>query len=365
MGPVSDVHAASERLALLLTGGGGRCRRLLAAAPGDGSPLARLASAGAAAALLTAARQALAERVPALLERVIAAGWRWLTPEDSEYPSLLGQVSDPPLGLFVRGELAPAPRVAVVGSRRPTAYGRQVATMLGEELARAGVVVLSGMARGVDGAAHRGALEVAAGVTWAVWGTGPDRVYPPEHGSLAEEIAGRGALLTEYPPGTPPRRHHFPERNRILAGLADAVVVVEAAARSGALVTARLAVDEGREVFAVPGSIFSELSVGPNALLRVGARPLLVPADVLDLLDLEAEVAVGPAPDTTSTLEGHLALGESVTADELAARAGVSVGDVLALLLELEVAGVVARSPDGRYSRRRAAGPRRIDGGSE
>ena len=366
MGTVSEVCASSERLALLLTGGGARCRRLLAAAPGgDGRPLARLASAGASPALLTAVRQALAERVPTVLERVIAAGWRWLTPEDPEYPALLGEVSDPPLGLFVRGELAPAPRVAVVGSRRPTAYGRQVATMLGEELARAGVVVLSGMARGVDGAAHRGALEVAGGSTWAVWGTGPDRVYPPEHGSLAEEISERGALLTEYPPGTPPRRHHFPERNRILAGLADAVVVVEAASRSGALVTARLAVDEGRDVFAVPGSIFSELSVGPNTLLRLGARPLLVPADVLDLLDVDAKVAVGPAAGMASTLERHLAAGESLTADELAARAGVGVGEVLARLLELEVAGVVARSPDGRYARCRAAVPGRAGGEPE
>ena len=169
-------------------------------------------------------------------------------------------ISDPPLGLFVRGQLTDKPAVTIVGSRKASPYGRQVARLLGEELGRAGVVVVSGMARGVDKAAHEGALAVG-GSSWAVWGTGPDRVYPPEHGALAEELATCGALLTEYPPGTPPRRHHFPERNRILAGVARAVVVVEAAARSGALVTARLGLEEGREVLAVPGNIFSELSV--------------------------------------------------------------------------------------------------------
>jgi DNA processing protein len=217
------------------------------------------------------------------------------------------------------------------------------------------------MARGVDEAAHRGALD-AAGSSWAVWGTGPDRVYPPEHGGLAEELAERGALITEYPPGTAPRKHHFPERNRILAGVSLAVVVVEAAARSGALITARLAMEEGREVLAVPGNIFSELSVGPNTLLRVGARPLLTPRDLFD--------AIGHRPPERSKPEAEHGLlrfmgaGESLTVDEVAARAESVVGEVLGDLLELELAGEISRLEDGRYLRRRVSADR-VDGSAE
>ena len=238
--------------------------------------------------------------------------------------------------------------VAVVGSRKATAYGRKVARLIGEELARSGVVVASGMARGVDAAAHHGALA-GGGRTVAIWGTGPDEVYPRDHVDLAEAIAAAGGLVTEYPPGTPPRRHHFPQRNRILAGIADAVVVVEAAARSGALVTARLALDEGREVFAVPGSIFSEVSLGPNALLRLGAQPLLVPRDVLDAVGV-AEVSASPRG--ADELDGILEPGDELTVDELARRRGVDIQEMLATLLELELAGGVERLPDGRYCRR-------------
>jgi DNA processing protein len=184
-----------------------------------------------------------------------------------------------------------------------------------------------------------------------VWGTGPDRIYPPEHGELAEELAATGALITEYPPGTPPRRHHFPERNRILSGLARAVVVVEAGARSGALITARLAMEEGREVLAVPGNIFSELSVGPNTLLRVGARPLLTPRDLFEAIGHES-----PAETQSPPEEGLLRLigvGEALTADEIAIRAGIAVSEVLGDLLALELAGEISRGEDGQYSRRR------------
>jgi DNA processing protein len=234
--------------------------------------------------------------------------------------------------------------------------------MLGEELARAGVVVVSGMARGIDAAAHQAALA-AGGTTWAVWGAGPDRVYPPEHRGLAEDIAASGALITEHPPGTPPRRHHFPERNRLIAGACRVTVVVEAAARSGALSTARAAADEGRDVLAVPGPVFSATSVGPNTLLRIGARPLLTPADALELV---GAAVPGPArepdgSDGSARLLEHLPCGSALTADELAAAAGIGVAVAVAGLLELEVAGTVVRSPDGRYARRRgmaAAGPR-------
>lgn len=271
-------------------------------------------------------------------------------PGDDDYPDLLQATADPPLGLFVRGAMADAPVVAIVGSRRASAYGLQVARLLGEACAAAGAVVVSGMARGIDAAAHEGALA-GGGTTWAVWGTGPDRVYPPEHRALADRlIDSGGALLTEYPPGTPPRRHHFPERNRIVAGVARSVVVVEAAARSGALVTARMAVDEGREVLAVPGSILSELSVGPNALLRLGARPVVTPRDVLETLGLEA-VPDGPAATADDPLLQTIAPGEAVAVDVLVERTGRPVHEVLAALLELEVACRVIRQPDGSYRR--------------
>jgi DNA processing protein len=274
-----------------------------------------------------------------------------LVPADADYPELLQATADPPLGLFVRGQLLGAPTVAIVGSRRATPYGRQVARLLGEELGRAGVVVVSGMARGVDAEAHRGALA-AGGASWAVWGCGPDRVYPPEHLELAEELAASGALITEYPPGTPPRRHHFPERNRILAGIARATVVVEAAARSGALITARLASEEGREVLAVPGSIFSELSVGPNTLLRVGARPLLTPRDLFDAIGWEAAAAVPHLPH--AGLLEWIEPAEAMTVDEIARRAGLDVARAAADLLLLELSGEVRRDDDGRYTRVRS-----------
>jgi DNA processing protein len=348
---MNHVEDRFFRLGLLLAGGGSRIRRLAAEVPAEEPLVAGLQDRGAPRALLDTATKLAHAEARTSVERVTAAGWQWLTPGDRHYPGLLAATSDPPLGLFVRGRLDDRPTVAVVGSRKATPYGLQVARLLGEELGSAGVVLVSGMARGADEAAHRGALA-AGGSSWAVWGTGPDRIYPPEHGELAEELAATGALITEYPPGTPPRRHHFPERNRILSGLARAVVVVEAAARSGALVTARLAMEDGREVLAVPGNIFSELSVGPNTLLRVGARPLLTPRDLFDAIGCEP-----PAKTDSSTEEGLLSFlgaGEALTADEIAARAKVAVGEVLGDLLALELDGEIERRSDGRYARLRA-----------
>jgi DNA processing protein len=344
-------HQPRLRLALLLAGGGRATRRLVAGDEGKEGKL----WAKAPAALKTEVARLLDDEVPRVLGWVKREGWRWIVPGDADYPDTLDDSADPPLGLFVRGELRRAPVVAVVGSRRATTYGRQVARTLGEELSRGGVVVASGMARGVDAAAHEGALA-AGGPTWAIWGAGPDRVYPPEHGDLAAKISQCGALITEYLPGAPPRRHHFPERNRVLAGLARAVVVVEAAARSGALITARLAVDEGREVLAVPGSILSEVSVGPNALLRLGARPMLTPRDVFDALgheppEVTAETGVG------HPLLEHLPPGARATTDELVTRSGLSVPEVHAALLDLELGGVVNRLKDGSYEQRRPVVP--------
>jgi len=335
------------RLALLLAGAGAGVRRRAAGVDCNGDVLAAAGGAPGAADLVAFARRLETSEVDRVLERLDALGWSWVAPGDPAYPPLLGQVGDPPLGLFVRGRVTWGAVVAVVGSRRATAYGRQVARLLGEELAAAGVVVVSGMARGVDAAAHQGVVD-RGGATVAVWGAGPDRVYPPEHRGLAEAIASTGALVTEYLPGTPPRPHHFPERNRILAGMAHAVVVVEAAARSGALVTARLALDEGREVLAVPGSIFSPQSLGPNALLRLGARPVLTPRDVLQLLP----VVDGGGQPPWAAREGLLSHGEALTVDELAERSGVPVEALSVRLLELELEGEVERLGDGRYALR-------------
>ncbi len=343
------------RLGLVLAGGGSRVRRLVAESRSAGSLEESLASAGAPRALLDTARSLAAGEATTVVDSVAASGWRWMIPGDEGFPHLLEILADPPLGLFVRGALGPGDAVAVVGSRKATPYGRQVAHLLGEELGRTDVVVVSGMARGVDEAAHRGALAVG-GRSWAVWGTGPDRVYPSEHRRLAEELAAEGALITEYPPGTPPRRHHFPERNRILAGLCRAVVVVEAAARSGALITARLAIEEGREVLAVPGNIFSELSVGPNTLLRVGARPLLTPRDLFDAIG-RASADVREANSDHGLLR-FIGAGEALTADEIAARADLPVAAVLADLLAHELASEISREADGRYMRARAPRPR-------
>jgi len=351
MSAMNHVEERFLRLGLVLAGGGSRIRRMVADLPGGGPFFARLADSGVPRALLDTATNLARAEAKTAIERVTNAGWRWVIPGDGQYPELLAATSDPPLGLFVRGRLKDRPTVGIVGSRKATPYGLQVARLLGEELGKAGVVVVSGMARGVDEAAHRGALA-AGGPSWAVWGTGPDRIYPPEHGELAQELAVKGALITEYPPGTPPRRHHFPERNRILSGLVQAVVVVEAAARSGALITARLAMEEGREVLAVPGNIFSALSVGPNTLLRVGARPLLTPRDLFEAIGCES-----PADNESSQDEGLLRFigaGEALTADEIAARAEIAVGEALGDLLALELAGEISRATDGQYSRLRA-----------
>jgi DNA processing protein len=350
---MNHVDDRTLRLGLLLSGGGSRIRRMVSAVP-DGEPLTEaLAASGTPRALLDTARTLATAEAEDVLDRVLKAGWRWLIPGDDEYPDVLRATADPPLGLFVRGNLRARTAAAIVGSRQATPYGRQVARLLGEELGRAGVIVVSGMARGVDGSAHRGALSVG-GPSWAVWGTGPDRIYPPEHGELAEELAATGALITEYPPGTPPRRHHFPERNRVLAGLVQAVVVVEAAARSGALVTARLAMEEGREVLAVPGNIFSKVSVGPNTLLRVGARPLLTPRDLFDALGCEP-AAAAPA-DSDHGLLRFIGAGEALSADEIAGRAGIEISAALRDLLTLELAGEILRDADGRFERVRPAG---------
>jgi DNA processing protein len=257
-------------------------------------------------------------------------------------PPLLRAIHDPPPGLFVRGEaeleLLARPAVAVVGARACSGYGSSVARMLGRELAAAGLVVVSGLARGVDAEAHRGALD-AGGVTVAVLGCGVDRDYPAAHAELARRIADSGLIVAEYAPGVEPRPWRFPARNRIIAGLCAATVVVEARERSGALITADLALEEGREVFAVPGEIGCALSAGTNALLKLGASPLTDAGDVLDIYGL------APREDPVDDeLLAHL----PASADELARATGRSAADVARALTELELAGHVTMF-DGVY----------------
>jgi DNA processing protein len=214
------------------------------------------------------------ERANAEIERLEQLQARVVTLEDEEYPGLLREIYDPPIALYVRGDLRAAgqrPCLAIVGSRRCSTYGVNAAQSLARDLAAQGITIVSGLARGIDGAAHRGALE-AKGQTIAVMGTGVDSIYPKEHERLAEEIASSGAMITEFPLGTPPLAQNFPYRNRVLSGLCLGVLVVEAAEHSGSLITARLAYEQGREVFAVPGNITSRTSFGPNYLIKDGAK---------------------------------------------------------------------------------------------
>lgn len=270
---------------------------------------------------------------------------------DRDFPALLRELHDPPPGLFVRGgpgvELLSAPAVAIVGARACSSYGAQVARLLGRELAAAGLVVLSGLARGVDGEAHRGALE-ANGRTVAVLGCGVDRDYPAAHAQLAARICERGLVTSEYAPGVEPAPWRFPARNRIIAGLALATVVVEARERSGALITADFALEAGREVFAVPGEITSSLSIGTNALLRLGATPLTAAADVLEALGIEAATQPEAAVGETAARVLAVLSSEPAGANDVVGTTGLDAATVATALAELELAGAVVEA-DGLY----------------
>jgi DNA processing protein len=281
--------------------------------------------------------------VAGFLAGLAAAGVRWLTRSDSAFPPLLRAIHDPPAGLFVRGaaevELLGRAAVGIVGARSCSPYGAQVARMLGRELAAAGLVVVSGLARGIDGEAHRGALD-AGGVTVAVLGCGIDRDYPASHAELAARIRATGLAVSEYAPGVEPAPWRFPARNRIIAGLCAATVVVEARERSGALITADLALEEGREVLAVPGEITSALSGGTNSLLRLGATPLTGSGDVLELFGLSPAAATAvDLSETADNVLGRLRDGPA-SADELARATGLGAGALASALTELELAGV-------------------------
>jgi DNA processing protein len=299
------------------------------------------------------------------LEKVAAVGAHLLTWESPGYPRLLREISDPPPVLYVKGMITEedAWAVAVVGTRRASPYGREVTRRLTTVLARSGITIVSGLARGIDAEAHWATLR-AGGRTIAVLGCGIDQVYPPEHRKLAEEVIAHGALVSDYPLGTRPEGSNFPPRNRIISGLSLGVLVTDAGVRSGALITADFAAEQGRDVFAVPGSILARGCAGTNALIRDGAKVVLGPEDILEELNLtmvaeQAEARqVLPADATEAALLARMSA-EPTHVDELRQQVGLPIAQVTSTLALMELKGmirqvggmkyVVAREPGVEY----------------
>ncbi|MDP3704010.1 MAG: DNA-processing protein DprA [Candidatus Omnitrophota bacterium] len=290
-------------------------------------------------------------------------GVTMVTLEDVDYPKPLREIADPPLALYIRGSLpAEELAVAIVGSRHASLYGIETAQRLGYELALRGIAVVSGLARGIDGASHRGALE-ALGRTVAVLGSGLANLYPPEHRELADQIAGQGAVISEYPMETMPEPYNFPRRNRIISGLSLGVVVVEAAARSGALITAGCALEQGREVFAVPGPITTPTSQGTHHLLKDGAKLVTSVDDILEELRLTPEtlplardVAPGeaqPLAEEERRVFACVSQDEPRYIDTIAADSGMEMSAVSSLLSQLELRHAVRQLPGKRFIRSR------------
>ncbi len=377
-----DELAGWLRLTLTPGVGNGTARRLLAA---FGLPPAIFQqSEGTLAQCVTSAQAQALRQVPPGLAQQLETTWAWLqsaAPEgaarvlltlgDGRYPQALLETEDPPLVLYGIGPAAvwaadpfPAARcLAIVGSRNPTAQGADNARQFARALHAAGLTIVSGLALGVDAAAHEGALDSAVAgaavpATIAVVGTGLDRVYPRQNLALARRIAAHGILVSEYPLGTPPLAANFPKRNRIIAGLSQGTLVVEAALASGSLITARMAVEQGRDVFAIPGSIHAPQSRGCHALIRQGAKLVESAQDVLEELQLPApEAAPQPtAPGMTPSKPPESALLQAmgfdpVGLDALMARTGMDTAAMQVQLLELELAGAVARLPGGLFQR--------------
>jgi DNA processing protein len=279
--------------------------------------------------------------------------------QDAAYPPALAAIADPPPVLWVRGDVAALtaqPVVAIVGARAASPYGLAVAEQLATDLAARGVIIASGLARGADSAAHRGALA-GGGATVAVLGSGVDVIYPREHAPLAREIVQRGALVSELAPGTPPNPAFFPQRNRIISGLSRAVVVIEAGEKSGSLITARAALDQGRDVLAVPGNVLTGRNRGAHGLLRDGAKIVETADDILEELNLctapagSAPVTAGRAPASKDRVLDCLTRGEACALDDIAARSGLDSARLLPRLFELEVQGLVRRAGGGRFVR--------------
>jgi len=343
---------------------------------------AMLAHFGSAAAVLAAGeRQGLSELAPASATFLSSAAARprsierdWLNAArhhllpctHPEFPAQLRELPDCPLALYVCGDVRALrePQLAIVGSRNPSPQGLEDAEAFAEGLGERGLTITSGAAEGIDSAAHRGGMR-AQGLTIGVLGTGIDGVYPPGNRLLFNEIAGRGALISEFPLGTPPRRSNFPRRNRIIAGIALGTLVVEAARRSGSLITARLAGDYGREVFAIPGSIHNPLSRGCHELIKAGAKLVETIDDILSELNFSAFFAKHLASPTRHGADSHEAVGmdkdrkilldalgfDPVDLDTLVVRSGFKPEAVSSMILILELEGHVQAAPGGRYSR--------------
>ena len=283
--------------------------------------------------------------------RLRAAGILFTALGDADFPEPLQHIPDPPLALYYRGTLQPLEgvRVAVVGARTATRRGAQLAETIGRDLARSGVTVVSGLARGIDGAAHRGALEAKTGAAWAVLGSGHLDLYPRQHRGLAERIVeSGGAVLSEYVPDSAPFKGHFPERNRLISGLSEGVVVVEASRRSGSLITARMAGEQGRDVMAVPGLVGNPLSAGCHWLIKQGAALVENADDVLAELGqavVGGEQSPEPPPELAPVYEAVTRL--EATPDEIAVTLGMPADAVIGALVQLELAGFVRLTPDG------------------
>lgn len=359
--------------------GNAAARRLLAA---FGSPQAIFSQSQAAwLQCVTPAKATALLQVPERHTALLDSTWNWLSASGESgvwralaplghplYPSALLEIEDPPLMLYLMGaerflharasHMQRETNLAIVGSRNPTPQGRETAQQFAHALRQGGLSIVSGLALGIDAAAHEGALE--AGVesdspaTVAVVGTGLDRVYPSRHLELARRIAAQGLLISEYPLGTPPVAANFPRRNRIISGLSHGVLVVEAAPASGSLITARMAVEQGREVFAIPGSIHAVQSRGCHALIKEGAKLVETVADVLEEFPLSKGAASGSTAPAPELPESALieALGfDPVGLDALQARTGMDTASLQVQLLELELAGELARLPGGLFQR--------------
>lgn len=275
------------------------------------------------------------------------------TRDDEAYPNHLREIFDPPNLLYYRGTIPQSDLcIGIVGSRRSTTYGRQAARKIASELAASGVVVVSGAARGIDTASHLGALE--NGKTIAVLGCGIDVIYPPENGKLLADIVANGAVISEYPPGTQPVPGLFPARNRIISGISRGLLVVEAAEKSGALITATYAMEEGRDVFAVPGSIFSATSVGTNRLIQDGVKPILCGKDILDeyrIVSLEVTIENLLLTNEEEMVHTALQYDYAMSTEELANETGLDVSRIAMAVLQLTLRGLVKEDSAQRYIR--------------
>ena len=325
-------------------------------------PRARLLETGLAEEKCTAIASPDSAAVDMALEWLEQPGHHLVTWDDEDYPAMLREIPAPPLLLYVNGDtgLLQLPALAIIGGRNPTQGGTRNAREFARHLARQGFVIVSGMAQGIDAAAHRGALD-ADGKTIAFLGTGIDRVYPAANRELAHDIAGRGALVSEYPLGAPPERWHFPERNRLISGLSLGTLVVEAARRSGSLITARLAGEQGREIFALPGSIHNALSRGCHQLIRQGAKLVETADDILaELRPLvghmqavadhpeEANATPDAPDDDYAELRKYLSH-DPISIDELEKQSGLTIDQLSSMLLILELHGEVESLSGGRY----------------